>query len=214
MGSTGLPMESFRSMEAEALDCSGEQSEERGLATSLAAPCEEGGRRAAAAACCISCSSRSRHAGSRKMAQEAMRSEEAECGRGFETLMMILFWMALARHRMMWSTSKPARHSRICALSRDCAILARCGGAKEASSLFPRVRGLSDDSPGGGTAKAAARPPLGRLPTPAGAEPGACLTCGTSFSRSTPPSGRAVASGRLIFSASPQSLCVSSKVSL
>mmetsp|Transcript_26898 Transcript_26898/g.85181 ORF Transcript_26898/g.85181 Transcript_26898/m.85181 type:complete len:219 (-) Transcript_26898:612-1268(-) len=214
-GSTGFPSESFNSADAEALDINGEHKDDKGLAASLPGPPESGRRMAATAACC--CASRcslSRQAGSRKTAQAARTLAGPAWGRDFDTLVMILFWIAVARHLMMWSTSKPARHSLICALSRDCASLWRLGVDRSSLHLAPLALGLSVRSPGGGTCRAA-RAAL--APTPQGAEAGAarnssCLR--RSLLASPPASGRAVASGKLIFCASPQSLLVSSKVSL
>mmetsp|Transcript_34227 Transcript_34227/g.96188 ORF Transcript_34227/g.96188 Transcript_34227/m.96188 type:complete len:219 (-) Transcript_34227:764-1420(-) len=86
-------------------------------------------------------SRRSRHATSKKMAQSVMRSDEAMCGRGLVRLKMTLFWMAVARQRMTWSTSKPARHSLICALSRDFANFVRCAAVGCAGSSRPLLLG-------------------------------------------------------------------------
>mmetsp|Transcript_2495 Transcript_2495/g.7425 ORF Transcript_2495/g.7425 Transcript_2495/m.7425 type:complete len:214 (-) Transcript_2495:681-1322(-) len=198
-GSTGFPMESSKLMPP----------------PSGALPPDEG----ILATCCWACMfwSRSRHAGSRKMAHSATRPWGAPCGFALEVLMMILFCRAAARHWMMWSTSKPARHSRICALSSDCASFDRRGGEKPVvpqpfrlSPIFampPRPgAGTDDGAPIAGravsTAAAASANSSGVKARPLPKVSGVPSACASS--------GICVASGRMILSASAQSLCVSS----
>mmetsp|Transcript_79487 Transcript_79487/g.207325 ORF Transcript_79487/g.207325 Transcript_79487/m.207325 type:complete len:259 (+) Transcript_79487:495-1271(+) len=220
-GSTGLPMVSRRHAPGWSLDISGEQNDDRGVPPPVPG---EGADAADALHCCrpsaaaASLSRRCRHAGSRKMPQARMHSAEAPCGRDRPIARMILFWRAVARHLMMWSTSKPpARHSRTCALSSDCASLERRGGENGVVPVGTRSDPLAASA--AALMRASTAPCEGRT----GAECGAfrdCTSATTSaalwrsvvlMARTWPSAswGSAVASGRLILSASPQSSCES-----
>mmetsp|Transcript_34228 Transcript_34228/g.96194 ORF Transcript_34228/g.96194 Transcript_34228/m.96194 type:complete len:246 (+) Transcript_34228:15-752(+) len=181
-----LASEKLRSGDAENWDSNGEQEVERGVAPVEAVH----GRDVTAACCTATLSSCSRHAGSRKMAHARIRSAGAECGRDLDTLMMTLFSRALARHLIMWSTSKPARHSRICALSRDCAIFARCGGENGVICLP-----LLSFRWGASRPMGAAAPSLVPAPPPAGAERDGSLAATTAAASAAAASARAKSSG-------------------
>mmetsp|Transcript_84667 Transcript_84667/g.220414 ORF Transcript_84667/g.220414 Transcript_84667/m.220414 type:complete len:214 (+) Transcript_84667:785-1426(+) len=165
------------------------------------------------------------------MAQASVRSGGATCGLGLPTLRMTLFCSAVDKHRMMLSTSKPAKHSRIFAESSVWACFARPGGENGAGGirLLAAAAWLApslprSSKPLGKTPRAAA------APTPAGAEPGACNAQAAAAAASMPlakssgvkalclrswPScvGWFVISGSWMLWASAQSFCESSKAS-